>query len=81
VNLYDVFRRLVEARPFQDFERAEALKLLTEAEQMNVFGSVAAGLVESHEHQWADLYRGNLRGVPGRQRCTVPGCMVEREVP
>lgn len=55
MTIYDVLVRLVEARPFQDFERAEALELLKDAERLNVFGTLAKQMNEGHEHDWLKL--------------------------
>ena len=77
MNIYDVFRRLVEARPFQDFERQEALRLLDELEKMNVLGTVARQTTEGHEHQWVPLNPFGRAGT-GIERCTV--CSQERRL-
>jgi hypothetical protein len=80
VNIYDVFRRLIEARPFQDFERTEALHLLDELEQMNVLGTVARQTTEGHEHDWIPVngYYGRAGFLGVRERCRI--CSLEREV-
>lgn len=46
MNIYDVLRKLVEARPWQDSERADALKLIGDLEQMQVFGYIAGSTTE-----------------------------------
>jgi hypothetical protein len=55
MTIYDVLRRIIEARPFADHERIEALRLLDELEKLNVFGTLAGQLKEGHEHQWVNL--------------------------
>ena len=52
MNIYDVLRRLVEARAFQDHERTEALELLTDLERLNVLGTTAKSTDVGHEHEW-----------------------------
>jgi len=52
VNIYDVFRRIIEARAFQDHERVEALHLLDELEALNVLGTTAKRTTEGHDHDW-----------------------------
>lgn len=44
MTIYDVIRRMVEARPFQPHEQAEALDLLDDMEKMNVWGTTARQL-------------------------------------
>jgi hypothetical protein len=55
MTVYDVLRRLVEARPFQDHERIEALRLLDELQALNIFGTVAGQVKEGHDHEWVAL--------------------------
>ena len=74
VNIYDVLRRMIEARPFQDYERAEALKILDELQGANAFGTVARLTDEGHEHDWYDVNRNSYTGKALR-RCRV--CTVE----
>ena len=73
MNIYDVLRRMVEARPFQDYERVEALKMLDELQQANAFGTVARLTDEGHEHDWF-LLDSNVRGKSLR-RCRI--CQIE----
>jgi hypothetical protein len=68
MTIYDVLRRIVEARPFQDHERQEVLTLLDELERVNAFGTMARQLAEGHEHQWVPL-------SSAWQRCQI--CMLE----
>ena len=77
MTIYDVFRRMIEARPFQDFERQEALKLLDELERMNAFGTVARQAVEGHEHEWLPLNPGGRLGA-GIKRCKI--CSLEERI-
>jgi hypothetical protein len=72
VNLYDVLRRLVEARPFQEHERAESLRLIDEAQRMHVFGTVGGELNEGHTHDWVKL-------SPAWRRCQI--CSLEEGIP
>lgn len=55
MTIYDVLRRIVEARPFADHERIEALRLLGQLERLNVLGTVAGQVSEGHEHEWVSL--------------------------
>jgi hypothetical protein len=68
VTIYDVLRRIIQARPFQDYERVEALELLDELEALNVFGTVARETSEGHAHRWVNL-------SPAWRRCQV--CSLE----
>lgn len=72
MTLYDVLRRLVEARPFQDHERLEALKLLDELQALNVLGTVAGQVREGHDHRWVQL-------SPAWRRCSI--CSLEEAIP
>ena len=50
MNIYEVIRKLVEARGFTATEQSDALKLLTELEQVNALGTLASRLDEKdHE--------------------------------
>lgn len=71
MTIYDVFRRIIEGRPFQDHERLEALTLLDELEKLNVFGTVAKQVKEGHDHQWVKL-------SSAWQRCQI--CSLEGPV-
>ncbi len=81
MNIYDVFRRMIEGRAFQDHERVEALKLLDELEELNVLGTLAGGTEVGHQHHWVDMAtpysagfgRAGMTGA--RKRCTI--CSLE----
>lgn len=68
MDIYDVLQRIVEARPFQDYERAEALKIIEQLRSVNAFGTMAKLVREDHEHDW-------IAGF-GRMRCSV--CSLEQ---
>ena len=72
MNIYDVLRKLVEARPWQEYERQEALTIISEAERMGVFGTTAVNIREDHEHDWAPI------PWTKRKRCKV--CSTEEEM-
>lgn len=55
MSIYDVLRRIIEGRPFQEHEKREALVLLGDLEKLNVFGTVAKQTTEGHTHQWVNL--------------------------
>ena len=71
MNIYDVLRRLVEARQFQDYERVEAITLIGDLEQANVLGTMARLIREEHEHDWYNL---NSR----RRKCRL--CPTEEDI-
>ena len=71
VNIYDVLRRVVEGRPFQEHEKREALELLDDMERLNVLGTVARQLNEGHEHEW-------VKQTPNWRRCSV--CSLEEAI-
>jgi hypothetical protein len=57
VNIYDVLYRMVEARPFQDFERETALKIIRDMERLNVLGTTAHTLeLSTHECRQGEFY-------------------------
>ena len=57
MNIYDVLRKLVDARPWADVERAEALDLLNELEQVNALGTLTGKLDKrDHEHERAGAW-------------------------
>lgn len=72
MNIYDVLRKLIEARPWQDYERAEALDIIKECEHLGVFGTTARNVTEQHEHDWYPV------PYTRRKRCRV--CTVEQEM-
>ena len=75
MDIYDILRRLVEARPFQQHEQEESIKVIEELRAVNAFGSMAARVREDHEHQWVPMNYpyGNSR----HQRCLI--CMIEED--
>ena len=76
-----MFRRMVEARPFHDFERTEALRLLDELEAMNVLGTVARQTSEGHEHEWIPLDRQGRANFLGKtKRCRICGLESEEQL-
>ena len=57
MNIYDVLRKLVDARPWADAERTEALDLLNELEQVNALGTLTGKLDKrDHEHERAGAW-------------------------
>ena len=57
MNIYDVLRKLVDARPWADLERAEALDLLNELETVNALGTLSGRLDKrDHEHERAGAW-------------------------
>ena len=54
MNIYDVLRKLVEARPWADLERTEAIDLLNELESVNALGTLSGKLDKrDHDHERA----------------------------
>ena len=72
MNLYDVLRKLVEARQWTDEERASALRLLSELEQVNALGTMTGSLAEAG-HQC--VAKGSW--FPESVQCGVCGGRVE----
>lgn len=68
MNIYDVLRKLVEARPWADAERTEALELLSELEGMNALGTLS-GKLDKRDH---DHERGGA-WFPQSMQCHVCG--------
>lgn len=57
MNIYDVLRKLVDARPWADLERTEALDLLNELEQVNALGTLSGKLDKrDHDHERAGAW-------------------------
>lgn len=75
MDIYDILRRLVEARPFQQHEQQESIEVIEELRKLNVFGTMAKQVREDHEHQWVPMNYpyGNSR----HQRCLI--CMMEAD--
>jgi len=72
VNVYELLRKLVEARPWSDAERSDALKLLTDMEHMSVLGTMAGQLREqNHECIPVDVW------FPGSRQCKICGGVIE----
>ena len=70
MNIYDVLRKLVEARQWQAHEQVEAIEIIEECRRLGVFGTAAGQIAEEHEHEW-------VRISAYRQRCMI--CTIERE--
>lgn len=68
MDIYDVLRKLVEARGFQPHEQAEAIDIIEENRRLRAFGTTASQVREEHEHDW--IHQGN-----GRSRCRI--CSLE----
>lgn len=68
MNIYDVLRKLVDARPWADLERTEALDLLNELEQVNALGTLSGKLDKrDHDHERAGAW------FPESMKCTQCG--------
>lgn len=70
MDFYDFLRRLAEARPFQAYEQREAIEIIEEYRQLNIFGSLARQIREEHAHDWVPQRTG-------RVRCSI--CTEERD--
>lgn len=66
MDIYDVLRKLVEARGFQQYEQAEALTVIEDCRRLNVFGTTAKQARQDHEHDW-------IQWGPARWRCSICG--------
>ena len=53
VNLYDVLRLMISKMPLPETQAADCLKVLEEAERMNMLGTSAKQMnIQAHEHQF-----------------------------
>lgn len=68
MDIYDILRRLVEARPFQYHEQLESIEVIEEMRSLNAFGTLSKAIREEHEHDWVP--------TNGRYRCQI--CTEER---
>lgn len=69
MDIYDVLRKLVEARGFQAHEQAEAIDIIEDCRRLNVFGTLSKSIIEEHEHDWIPWPTGRLRcQVCGEER-------------
>ena len=71
MDIYDILRRLVEARPFQQHEQQESIEVIEELRSLNVFGTLSKITKVEHEHD--DVAIG-----PNRVRCRI--CTEERDI-
>lgn len=72
MNIYDVLRKIVEARQWSDYEQIEAIEVIEECRRLGVFGTAAGQIAEEHEHDWIKMFPSGHR-----ERCRV--CMTERD--
>lgn len=50
MTIYDVLERIVEQRPFQEFEKQASIKLIRQMRELNVLGTLARNLdIGTHE--------------------------------
>lgn len=49
VTFYELLRKLIEARPWSDQDRGDALTLIADMERLNVFGTLA-GTMREQDH-------------------------------
>jgi hypothetical protein len=70
MTIYDLLRRLLPGPSWQDYEVAEATRLIGELEQLNVFGTAAGTVMEQHEHELQPIH---LPGSDAVARCRICG--------
>ena len=72
MNVYDLLRKLVEARPWSDQERIDAVRLITDMETMSVLGTMAGSMREQdHQCEPIDAW------FPGSRQCKMCGGAME----
>lgn len=67
MNIYEILTKLVDAKPWADADRADALRLLGNLEKMHALGIVGEFDERSHDHVRADII------FPKSMQCAVCG--------